>query len=112
MTEQSSYVAVVNWFVELATGRLAIITATIAVAAVGIMMMDGRLDWQRATRVLLGCFVLFGASTIASAFLGFGEASYASSSHVSASAGAPIIPSADDDPWAHAALSPAASPEP
>jgi len=34
------------------------------VAAVGLMMLTGRLNWRMGVTVILGCFILFGASAI------------------------------------------------
>ena len=43
------------------------ITVSIAaVAAVGFMMLTGRLNWRYGATVILGCFILFGATTIVS----------------------------------------------
>jgi hypothetical protein len=36
----------------------------IAVAAVGFLMLGGRMDWRRGATVIAGCFVLFGATSI------------------------------------------------
>jgi urease alpha subunit len=45
----------------------------IAVGSVGFMLLAGRIDVRRAAQVILGCFVLFGASTIAAGFVRFAE---------------------------------------
>ena len=45
-------------------GTAATVTAVIAVAIVGYMMLTGRIDWRRGAIVILGCFILFGAATI------------------------------------------------
>ena len=37
----------------------------IAVASVGYLMLTGRIDVRRAVQVVFGCFILFGASSIA-----------------------------------------------
>jgi len=36
----------------------------IAVAAVGLMMLTGRINWRYGATVILGCFILFGAASI------------------------------------------------
>ena len=36
----------------------------IAVAAVGFMMLTGRLNWRYGATVILGLFILFGAAGI------------------------------------------------
>ncbi len=44
--------------------------AVIAVALVGVLMLSGRLAVREAMQVVLGCFLLFGASAIAAGLLG------------------------------------------
>jgi hypothetical protein len=46
-------------------GTLASIFAVIAIASVGLLLMTGRVDVRRATQVIVGCFIIFGASAIA-----------------------------------------------
>lgn len=46
-------------------GTVATAVAIIAVASVGFLMLTGRIDFRRATHVVLGCFIIFGASSIA-----------------------------------------------
>ena len=53
-----------NWLQGTLMGTLATVAAVIAVAAVGFMMLTGRIDWRRGAIVILGCFVLFGAASI------------------------------------------------
>lgn len=45
-------------------GTFATVAAVIAVATVGFMMLTGRINWRYGVTVILGCFVLFGASSI------------------------------------------------
>ena len=45
-------------------GTIATVVAVIAVAAVGFMMLTGRINWRYGATVIVGCFVLFGASSI------------------------------------------------
>lgn len=52
--------------------------AILAVAAVGFMMITGRMAWRSGARTVAGCFVLFGAPTIAEGL----QASLASESAV------------------------------
>jgi type IV secretory pathway VirB2 component (pilin) len=56
--------AAVGWVEAVLLGTVATIVAVIAVAAVGFMLLAGRIDVRRGATVILGCFVLFGASTI------------------------------------------------
>ena len=45
-------------------GNVATTAAVIAVAAVGFMMLTGRLNWRYGITVIVGCFILFGATSI------------------------------------------------
>lgn len=54
----------VNWVQGTLLGAVATSVAVIAVAAVGFMMLTGRMDWRRGAMVILGCFILFGAAAI------------------------------------------------
>ena len=45
-------------------GTVATVAAVIAIASVGFMMLTGRINWRHGATVILGCFVLFGASAI------------------------------------------------
>lgn len=57
-------VGAVNWLQGTLLGTLATVVAVIAVATVGFMMLTGRISWRYGATVVLGCFILFGASTI------------------------------------------------
>lgn len=54
----------VQWVQGTLLGTVATTVAVIAVAAVGFMMLTGRMNWRYGTMVILGCFVLFGAAAI------------------------------------------------
>jgi type IV secretion system protein VirB2 len=45
-------------------GEVASGVAVVAVAVVGFLMLTGRLNWRYGATVILGCFILFGATTI------------------------------------------------
>jgi hypothetical protein len=45
-------------------GSVATSIAVIAVAAIGLMMLGGRVELRKGAAVVIGCFVVFGASTI------------------------------------------------
>jgi type IV secretory pathway VirB2 component (pilin) len=57
-------VAAVSWLQATLLGTIATTVAVIAVSWVGLMMLAGRVNLRRGLTVILGCFVLFGASTI------------------------------------------------
>lgn len=54
----------VNWLQGTLLGTVATTVAVIAVAAVGFMMLTGRINWRHGATVILGCFILFGAASI------------------------------------------------
>ncbi|WP_309606816.1 TrbC/VirB2 family protein [Phenylobacterium sp.] len=57
-------VGALNWLQGTLLGTVATVAAVIAVAAVGFMMLTGRLNWRYGATVILGCFILFGAGAI------------------------------------------------
>src|SRR5437868_3301133 len=57
-------VSAVNWLQCTLLGTIATVVAVIAVAAVGFMMLTGRINWRYGVTVILGCFILFGAASI------------------------------------------------
>jgi type IV secretion system protein VirB2 len=57
-------VSAVGWLQGTLLGTVATVAAVIAVAAVGFMMLTGRINWRYGVTVILGCFILFGASSI------------------------------------------------
>ena len=57
-------VSAVSWLQGTLLGTLATVVAVIAVATVGLMMLTGRMNWRYGATVILGCFILFGASSI------------------------------------------------
>ena len=60
-------VAAVRWVEGTLLGPVATSVAVVCVAAVGLMMLSGRIDFRRAATIILGCFILFGAPGIAAA---------------------------------------------
>lgn len=60
----------ISWVEGAALGSIATMVAVIAVAAIGLLMLSGRLDLRRGIAVVLGCFLLFGATDIATALAG------------------------------------------
>jgi type IV secretion system protein VirB2 len=57
-------VSAVSWLQGTLLGTIATVVAVIAVAAVGFMMLTGRINWRYGITVVLGCFILFGATSI------------------------------------------------
>jgi type IV secretion system protein VirB2 len=54
----------------LLTGNLGKAVATIAVVIMGMMAMFGKLEWERAFKVVLGIAIVFGAASIMKLFGG------------------------------------------
>lgn len=67
---RSVLVDAVSWLAELLSGSLGIVIAILAVALVGFGMLQGRLPLRAGLRVVLGCFILFGAPAIARGLAG------------------------------------------
>ena len=63
-------VGAVHWVQGTLLGTVATVVAVIAVAVVGFMMLTGRLNWRYGATVILGCFILFGATTIVAGIQG------------------------------------------
>jgi len=57
-------VAAVEWLEQTVLGTIATTIAVVAVAGVGMRMLTGRLEIRRGIVVIVGCFFLFGASSI------------------------------------------------
>jgi len=64
----NAIVEALRWVEDLLVGKVATAIAIVAVAIVGMAMLMGRFDWRHGVTVVLGCFIVFGASTIASGF--------------------------------------------
>jgi hypothetical protein len=57
-------VAAISWLQDVLLGTVATSIAVIAIAAIGFGMLTGRVNIRHGATVILGCFILFGASTI------------------------------------------------
>jgi type IV secretory pathway VirB2 component (pilin) len=53
-----------SWMQGTLLGSVATAVAVMAVAAVGFMMLTGRMNWRFGATVIIGCFILFGAASI------------------------------------------------
>lgn len=54
----------VSWLQGTLLGNVATAVAVIAVAAIGFMMLTGRMNWRYGATVVVGLFILFGAGSI------------------------------------------------
>jgi type IV secretion system protein VirB2 len=57
-------VGAVHWIEGTLLGTVATVVAIVAVAIVGLLMLTGRMNWRYGATVILGCFILFGATSI------------------------------------------------
>lgn len=57
--------AAVAWVQATLLGTFATTVAVIAISVVGVRMLTGHIDTKRGMTTIGGCFILFGASTIA-----------------------------------------------
>ena len=93
----SSIVAAVQWIPAVLVGGLATPIAVLASAGVGFGLLGGRLAPRRALRVVLGCFILFGAPAIVGAFKTTMTSSLAIAELVPTPV-APVVPAAPANP--------------
>jgi type IV secretion system protein VirB2 len=63
-------VAALGWLQGTLLGNVATAVAVMAVAAVGFMMLTGRLNWRFGATVSIGVFILFGAASIVAGIQG------------------------------------------
>ena len=59
-------IAALSWLQGTLLGNVATAVAVMAFAAVGFMMLTGRINWRSGATVIVGCFILFGAASIVS----------------------------------------------
>lgn len=64
-----------QWIVSLLTGSVATTVAILAVAVVGLSFLAGRMHYGQVLRVVLGCFIIFGAGAIATGLVALGGGS-------------------------------------
>lgn len=108
----NALVGAVVWVSAALTGSVATAVAVIAIASIGLLMLSGRIDVRRALQAILGCFILFGASSIAAGIVGSIENSAVpGDAQVAAPPPAPNYPqpaaaSLPPDPYAGAAVPP------
>jgi hypothetical protein len=61
--------AALNWLEAALLGSIATTIAIIAVACFGLLMLSGRIEMRRGAQLIFGCFILFGASSIAAGIM-------------------------------------------
>jgi type IV secretory pathway VirB2 component (pilin) len=110
-SNSSVVVAAISWLQATLLGTFATIVATVAVSSIGLMMLTGRVHIRNGLTVIAGCFILFGASTIAagiqSSLGGDGAVVYsppAGLTDPSPTPPPPAPPPANQDPYAGASV--------
>lgn len=68
-------VAALSWLQGTLLGNVATAVAVMAVAAIGFMMLTGRLNWRFGATVIIGVFILFGSASIVAGIQGAAAAS-------------------------------------
>lgn len=63
--QESAVPAAVSWIGNLLLGQVGTMIAVLAVAGFGFAILQGRLSVRDGVRVVMGCFILFGAAGIA-----------------------------------------------
>lgn len=59
-----------GWMQQTMLGTVATTIAVMAVAAVGFMMLTGRVNWRFGATVIVGVFIIFGAGAIVAGIQG------------------------------------------
>ncbi len=107
----SSLVAALTWVQGTLLGTVATLVAVIAIASIGLLMLAGRVDVRHGVRMVLGCFILFGAATIAAGIqagftvgIGSSRPVMAEAPEASPPPALPEMPPANYDPYAGASV--------
>lgn len=64
------FLTAARWAESLLLGSLATSLVVIAIGSIGFLMLSGRINLRRGAAIILGCFILFGATTIVRGFQG------------------------------------------
>jgi hypothetical protein len=103
----------IRWIEHTLLGSAATAVATLAIASVGLLLLTGRIDVRRGLEVVLGCFMIFGAASIASGIISAMESGGVAPQIETAEPLPPVMPkppmqnaTATYDPYAGAAVAP------
>lgn len=110
-TGPSAIAHALQWLGSLLAGEIATSLAILAIAGLGFTMLTGRLPVRRGMTVVVGCFILFGAPSIASALRSAAEtAGGAAGPQTGISLSLPEVPAQQlhpvEDPYAGASIVP------
>ena len=64
-TDTHALLSAVTWLQNVLLGPIATAVAIVAVGTLGYLALSGRIDLRRGASVIAGCFIVFGAPTIA-----------------------------------------------
>ena len=70
MPIESSPVSALHWLIAGLLGTIGTAVAILAVAWLGLAMMQGRILARRGAIIVLGCFILFSSQSIATGLMG------------------------------------------
>lgn len=70
-TDTGALNSAIQWVADLLTGPLATSICVLSVAALGGLLLSGRVPLRRSLAVVIGCFIILSASGIASAFIAY-----------------------------------------
>lgn len=90
--QASALAAASVWMRDALLGTVASGLAVLAVAMIGFGMLTGRIAARRAIRVVLGCFVVFGATAIAAGMVGLATGVNAGTASAPAAETPPPLP--------------------
>jgi type IV secretory pathway VirB2 component (pilin) len=99
-----------DWLASFVVGEIAVTLCVLAVAFVGLALMSGRLVLRKGAFVVLGCFVVLGAPSLAAVLIELGNAGEGRSSFSHSASSSPStlpardLPPATYDPYAGASL--------
>ena len=69
ISRENAVSTAVSWVEATLLGSVATAVAIVVVASLGLLFFLGRVPGRRAIEVVFGCFILFGASSIASGIM-------------------------------------------
>lgn len=99
--------AAAGWLAQFLQGSISTTLALLAVAGLGLAMLLGYMPVRRGASVVLGCFILFGASAIANGLLALARSHETVAPEVApppTPMPLPTAPRPDPDPYAGASV--------
>jgi type IV secretory pathway VirB2 component (pilin) len=95
----------IEWIRTAMMGYLATSIAIFAIAGIGFLMLSGRIAARRAATVIIGCFILFSAATIANGLIGAMAQQPVATAEIAPAAYTPSTPRpSSNDPYAGASV--------